>query len=47
MLLVGYNKEEVIVYDPLEGRVTYDREKFFKRYNEMGRYAIVMERKNQ
>lgn len=43
MVLVSYSGDNVTVHDPLKGETFYDREVFFHRYAQVGRYAIVLE----
>lgn len=43
MLLTGYTADQVTVHDPLYGRRTYDRARFFERYEEQGRHAIIVQ----
>lgn len=43
VVLTGYDEEEVVVCDPLEGECTYPRESFFRHYEQVGSYALVVE----
>lgn len=43
VVLTGYNDGEVMVCDPLEGECTYSRESFFRHYEQVGSYALVLE----
>ncbi len=43
LVLVAYNESTVTVHDPLGGVVTYNREIFFQRYQEVGQYALILE----
>lgn len=42
MILVGYDETSVTVHDPLKGVKTYDRDTFFQRYDDVGRYAVIL-----
>ncbi len=42
MLLTAYSETAVTVHDPMKGRIEYDRRLFFDRYDEVGRYAVVL-----
>lgn len=45
LVLVGYNKSQVILADPLKGKTTYDRALFESRYNQMQKNAVVIIKK--
>lgn len=42
LVLTGYDSENVYVCDPLEGECSYPRESFFRHYEQVGCYALVM-----
>ena len=42
LVLVGYTEQTVSVMDPLEGMVTYPRDDFFRHYEDVGSYALVI-----
>lgn len=44
MVLLGYDESTVTVCDPLRGRVSYNREHFFRLFRELGGYALSLER---
>ena len=44
MVLLGYDESTVTVCDPLRGRVSYNRERFFRLFRELGGYALSLER---
>lgn len=45
VVMVGCDEETVTVHDPLKGKVNYDRDTFFQRYQDVGQYAVVLEPK--
>ena len=42
MVLIGYTEDTYIIADPLQGIVEYDKDLVEKRYNELGKQAIVI-----
>ena len=42
VLLTGYEKDTVIVNDPLKGKTKYDCNTFFQRYKDMGSQAVIL-----
>lgn len=44
VVLYAINGNTVSVYDPLKGNVQYEKEKFFTRYNDVGKYAVKIEK---
>lgn len=49
LVITGYDLQKGIVYvnDPLKGKVTYSISTYEHRYNQMGKYAAVIARKNE
>lgn len=45
VVLIGYNEKIVTVCDPLKGICEYPRESFFRHYEQVGKYAVMMMRK--
>lgn len=44
LIIVGYENNEIIVHDPLEGKeIRYDKKLFKKRYNKIGKMAVTMQ----
>lgn len=43
VLLVDCDADTVTVHDPLKGKVDYDLDTFFQRYQDVGQYAVVLE----
>ena len=42
LVLTGYDENQVTVCDPLKGKIQYDRETFFRHYEQVGKYALVL-----
>lgn len=42
VVLTDYEKNTVLVHDPLKGKTEYNRQTFFKRYKEMGSQAVII-----
>ena len=42
-VLVGYDDTYVTVCDPLRGKVRYNRDRFFRLFDELGGYALRLE----
>ena len=42
LVLTDYDSENVYVCDPLKGECSYPRESFFRHYEQVGCYALVM-----
>lgn len=45
VLLYQIDGENASIYDPLKGKRKLNKEKFFTRYNEVGKYAVILENK--
>lgn len=43
VVLNGYDEKNVFVMNPLKGEMTYDIEKFFASYAELGSHALIIE----
>lgn len=44
MVLLSYDESTVTVCDPLRGKVSYNRARFFRLFRELGGYALSLER---
>ena len=42
LVLTGYDEDQVTVCDPLKGKTYYDRKTFFRHYEQVGKYALVL-----
>ena len=42
VVLVGYDCDKVEVIDPIVGKCTYPRKDFFKHYEQVGGYALIL-----
>lgn len=44
-VLTGYDEDSVTVCDPLVGVCEYPKESFFRHYEQMGHYAMILEKR--
>nr|WP_296959997.1 C39 family peptidase [uncultured Mediterraneibacter sp.] len=42
LVLTGYDENQVTVCDPLKGETKYDRKAFFRHYEQVGKYALLL-----
>lgn len=45
LVLTGYDDDEVFVCDPLKGRYSYKMKSFFRHYEQVGGYTLILEEK--
>lgn len=46
LVIIGYDDKNVCVCDPMKGVCEYTRESFFRHYEQVGMYAVIMEKWN-